>query len=224
MTESLMQNVIQILLLLFVGISGALFISIYFLNHYDPYYVRLRKIVFREDRKTLFKDNAVESAHEMANQRRESIRSLLIENSNQRFLPFEFLELPPQFEPLPSRSFEGNEPDAIAQMIRLNWQLDHDELLLAERVVDAVFYLVRREQVSSSRLAFTYKRFPIIKLEPVNQIPTMMFPWRVVIETNQQEFFQGALVKLRDWFSIGIEFAPESTVQFEGRCIEGYGM
>lgn len=169
-----------------------------------------------------------------AQERREAIQELSrrSENVPSRFLVgYEFLETPPEFPRLGVTEFDRESPDAIAQAVRLRWQLESDELLLADRVVDAVVALRRTGQPAfpsafEEPFFFGYSEiYPSVKLlHEAKLLETGRFPWSVLIETQFASWYSARLGKFADWFGIGIQFGPPSRVVLQGKCEIGSGM
>ena len=152
------------------------------------------------------------------------------DNPLSRFLMgYEFLEAPPEFERARANEFPLNSPDAIGQAVRLQWQLESDEFLLADRVVDAVVSLRRNSKPSFTGESFIFdtesEGYPSIKLLPEPElIESPFFPWFVQIETKFPQWYVSQLRPIADWLGIGVRFAPPSRVVLQGKCKVGSGM
>ena len=122
--------------------------------------------------------------------------------------------------------------EAVSQTVRFRWQILHDELLLADRLIDLLVGLSRYQK--SNVLPFSVevfaklRQFPNVRIERVENIeeksPFRSFPWVVVIETNQPEVFHSALKPFASWLGIGIDLAPGRKFTFAGKCQLGTGM
>ena len=84
----------------------------------------------------------VEEARGRAEERRMQIQEVLAGLEPFQMYEREFLEVPPDRPRPETRGLRITE--ACSQMARLEWQLQADELLLAERVVDAIEVLFGR--------------------------------------------------------------------------------
>jgi hypothetical protein len=96
-----------------------------------------------------------------------------------------------------------------AQTARLRWQLKFDELLLAERVLDALVVFQR----------LNFFPLPVVHIFPASSA----FPWKVVLETDFPEEFQNWLTSLRDWLAIRVDVRPARQVRPLGHCVEPFG-
>lgn len=170
-----------------------------------------------------------------AQERRAAILELSrrSENPLSRFLVgYEFLESPPDFRDMRVNEFGLESPDAIAQAVRLRWELESDELLLADRVVDAVVALARTGgppfPFEERSFVFPYpyfERYPSVKLIHEEKVlGTELFPWSVIIETHFPQSYSEGLRPIADWLGIGIRFRPPSRVVLQGKCEIGSGM
>jgi hypothetical protein len=159
-------------------------------------------------------------AKERANERRQSIRSTLSDIGDSRFLRREFIEIPPSFPIVERRALADNVPEAIGQTVRLRWQLDTDELLLIERVVDAIVLLKRTE-----RNLFA-DEIPLIRLAPLRKslVRKDYFPWKVVVETDHPMIYERFLYDIQDWLGIGVDTAPRRKIKPLGICQMPNGM
>jgi hypothetical protein len=162
-----------------------------------------------------------ETAVRHAEQRRRRLRAQLAEVGAEGVLRREFLEIPPGMENVRTRTFADNLPEALGQMARLRWQLEADELLLAERLVDAIV-LLRRQ--GARYPPPTTESYPLVKLEPLGAAGRDdLFPWKAVIETDEQEFYVQTLKPLQEWLGLGVDFAPRRSVKLFRQCIEPGG-
>lgn len=153
-------------------------------------------------------------ARERANDRRQTIRRSLLDIGDARFLSREFIETPPNSPSIEPRSLLDNVREAIGQIVRLRWQLEDDELLLIERVVDAIMLLKRQEKELFAG------ELPLIRLEPMEKrlVRQGYFPWKVVVETNQPAIYKNFLYEIHDWLGIGIDVAPRRKITQFGLC------
>jgi hypothetical protein len=107
-----------------------------------------------------------------------------------------------------------NIPEAIGQTVRLRWQLELDELLLIDRVVDAILLLKRHEKDLFAN------EVPLIRLERLRKslVRRGYFPWKVVVETDQPTIYKRFLFGIHDWLGIGIDTAPKRKITQFGFC------
>jgi len=111
--------------------------------------------------------------------------------------------------PVAEKRVLENPAQRWAQMVLLRWQLQFDELLLAERLLDALVVLNRLRGVV---------------LPAVHIFPTASdFRWKVVIETDLPEQYEYWLFGLRDWLGIRVDVAPARLIRALGHCIEPLG-
>jgi hypothetical protein len=98
----------------------------------------------------------------------------------------------------------------VAQRARLSSRLDFDELLLAERVIDALIVFQRRY----------LDRTP---LPAVHVFPDPSdFGWKIVLETDFPEKYKEYLLSLRDWIAIRVDIAPAKPIKPLGHCAEPF--
>src|SRR5260370_4426100 len=102
----------------------------------------LRRLIQKERRKQLIEPPEFERAKEQGETRRDAILRELRRNelSSQfspdqplRYLPHEFIENPPDRNPVSNPRFFESEAEAIGQIVRLYWQLNATELRLRKR-------------------------------------------------------------------------------------------
>jgi hypothetical protein len=175
---------------------------------------RNRKRIFRgEQSKKYFLRGRESILREMAEGRRRRIREFL---DNENINRYEFIETPPNYDSLPTRYFELKE-DEIAQRIRLEWQLQNDYLLIAERIVDAVLFFSR---LNNSSKTLRTEGLPTIKIKLNNKAPGWKKNSRyiAVVETSYIEYYRDLFAELEKWFGIPIKFEPESEVKLLGQC------
>jgi len=163
-----------------------------------------------------------------ADERRVNLRAALADVGDAGYLRSEFLEIPPQIRGV-ERAFLDNTPsEAFGQMARLRWQLGADELLLIERLVDAIVVLKRREAALRVNNTETVSAddYPLVKLEPLGEGAEAQgkFPWKAVIETSDPDYFRRTLTPLNEWLGIGVDLAPRQKIKLTGRCQVGDGM
>jgi hypothetical protein len=169
-------------------------------------------------RKPLLPNVKYDTALQSANERREQLQKTLADQGDATFLRQEFLEIPPTFEFVEPRSFADILPEAYAQTVRLKWQLSSNELLLLERLIDAVVVLKRSK--ARPPLQENYEEPLSIKIEYLGRSfrERGFFPWRAVIETDNPEFYREAFHSLSDWLGIGVDLAPTQKVLLFGQC------
>lgn len=122
-------------------------------------------------------------------------------------LRLEIIEAPPGFN-VERRFLEHAE--VAAQRARLNSQFDFDELLLAERVIDALI-VFQRHYLDRTPL-------PAVHVFP----DSSDFGWKIVLETDFPEKYKEYLLSLHDWFAIRIDVAPAKQIKPFGRCAEPF--
>jgi len=173
-----------------------------------------------------------ELSRRRAQERRAAILELSSRSQNpqSRFLVgYEFLEIPPEFRPTRVNQFGLGSPDAIAQAVRLRWQLESDELLLADRVVDAIVAISRTEGppfIYGEHFFDRYpENYPLVKLIHEDKLlRTEFFPWSVLIETHYPRWYSERLTRIADWLGIAVQFRPPTRVVLQGKCEVGSGM
>ncbi len=167
-----------------------------------------------------------------AQERRKVIQELSrpSETWRSRFLiSYEFLEQPPESLKTNINEFSIESADAIAQAVRLDWQIKSDELLLAERVVDAIITLRRtlltQEDWGDEPLfSGEFETYPTVKLIYEQHLEEFgLFPWTVLIETQFASFYSRRLRNFGDWLGIGIRFGRPSRAHMYGKCKMGSG-
>lgn len=190
-----------------------------------PFFCHQFQFCRKGKRVTLFEDTLTIKAETKA-----IIRSKIIDGFFERrqrasneHRELEFIEIPPTIKDSDreklSIKYLTNRKDIASQIARLKWQKGKYELLLLERVVDAALCYYRLEIFKSD--SNKYMRFPSIKLIPIKRKSNEYIPWRVVVETNDIEFYVHAFKDLVDWFGIGVEFASEKSTKYYGKCKHG---
>lgn len=139
-------------------------------------------------------------------------------------LPFALRETPPESSRPGRRELE--EVAAAAQMSWLSWQMHSEELLLAERVVDTVLGV--HEEMGGRQLDAHFARVHVPLIRLTGPDPALvrkgLFPWKVIIETDNPAAYVGQLRRHSQWLAIGIDFAPARRVSRLGLCQRGIGI
>jgi hypothetical protein len=190
-----------------------------------PYRHPLLNLLGLNNRRALLPDVKYETAIKIADERRVQLQRILTEIGDAGFVRQEFLEAPPKFELAETRSLADTPPEAYAQTVRLRWQLKADELLLLERVIDAIVTFKRlKSPVSTQREQFD--EYLCVKVEHLGRVSRErgLFPWRVIIETDNPTFYKEVFHSLSDWVGIGIDLAPANKVELFGQCQIPEGM
>lgn len=161
-----------------------------------------------------------------ANERRRRLTEALREAGPDGVLRREFLEIPPEMDGIEQRSLANYREEASAQMARLHWQMGADERLLIERLVDAV--VIFQRQAGSVRWSNIPRAFaaedPLIRLHWDKSLERkQLFPWIAIIETEAAQDYMRVLGPIRDWFAIGVKFAPKSRPRLLAKCQEANG-
>jgi hypothetical protein len=169
---------------------------------------------------------SIELAVARASERRRRVTEALAEAGPDGVLRREFLEIPPQMDGLERRFLADYREEASAQMARLRWQMRADERLLIERLVDAIVIFQRQARSapwSNIPLAFAVED-PLIRLHCDKSLERKgLFPWKAIIETEAPQVYMRVLAPIRDWFAIGVEFAPKSFPRLLAKCEEANG-
>jgi hypothetical protein len=214
-----------IIFILFGIGSSFLFFTIY-INFYDPYYKVLRKKLFKGKRKVLFSGTSIDRIEEMAADRSEKIYAFLDQGSpynlSEGAYPYErrprlpFIELIDGTDYRELFNIGGPRANYSAQIVSLNFELKSFELLLANRLVDALVNIYNRPELRRNS-SFD---FPVVKIEPYKRISgsRYSFPWVVVLETEFPEFWSKILLPLEEWIAIRVEIAAPIAVTSFARC------
>jgi hypothetical protein len=213
----------ELLLAALGGAAGTLLLLYVFRRLWDEWGRDLDAIVSGRDRVEFLPSPIQAIARLRAAERRRNIE-VAMEEAGAGF-PFRregsqplrtaFLEVPPNFERTEVRYVDDNFGEPLAQMVRLAWQFDFDQLLLAERVVDAVSLIRRRARLDDVA--------PVIKLSAHNGALERQgrFPWKVILETDHPQFYMEELRGIADWLGIGIDVAPGRRLRYLSRCTKG---
>jgi hypothetical protein len=194
----------------FIVIVCAFILSIIYVNLTDPFYKSYRKRRQKKDRTILFKGLSTNQIEKMASERRERILEFL-DNPNYGFTGGIFIENPPGLSGENNYQYREDRQFAGHRAVLYN-QIKNDELLLAERVVDTLLYFFTQFFGPTVK---SFSNFPSVKVEHRRALP---FPWTVIIETNQRQFWEDTLKPLEEWLAIRIEFADVVAVYQFGRC------
>ena len=145
--------------------------------------------------------------------------------SHLRTLPRPFLEIPPNLPAeLPSREF--GRAEALGELVRLQWQLHDDALLLGERLVDAL--VIFQESAGPGWVPSARSPLPLVRLEyePLWRLQRR-FPWKAVLEIEEEELRKSnvaiQLRELREWLGIGVVAQRPVRVVHFGQCRVGQG-
>jgi hypothetical protein len=135
-------------------------------------------------------------------------------------VPFiEVIELPPNSGEIALDGLTAGE--AVGQAVTLRWQLNDDAFLLLGRVVDALTVVARRLEIEPWRLASNVK---LARFKPAKTFfgftlySQRVFPYMVLIDTNDEQTIRKEISHLGSWFGIGVavQRAPQTT-EF-GQC------
>lgn len=178
-----------------------------------------RYVTAKRRTKTLFRAN-ISDANRAAKERLHFLKEKLGEST---FYTFEqILELPPGLDETVICSEELSPQDAIAQMVRLRWQLQEDLYLIFGRLQDTLVALLRREgymPITVDKKFIENNIFDIsLRRLPHNEISSEIFPWTIIVGTNKPKFITDKLMSLREWIGIGIEIAKPLRVKRLGFC------
>lgn len=163
-------------------------------------------------RKTILPHVEYKTALKRAGERRKQIEQELESPSS---ADREFLHVPEDLSP--ERKYLGNFPNnVIGQTTRLKWQLAADELLLLERVVDTVVAYKRSKEPGFAQFSGEH----IFKLEFLGKRfqKKGLFPWQVVIETDQPQTYLEALGNRKDWMGISVALASPNHLYDHASC------
>lgn len=174
-----------------------------------PINVLLLKVFFRPVPRPLIPSAGAEQCRTRAEERRRFIREQLERYPEGGPLE-EILEIPPGLSNDIERRVVEDPFQRLAQRVRLEWQLQSDELLLAERLLDALVVLGK----------FKGLALPAVHIFPS---PSDEFPWKVVIETDLPEQYEDWLPTLREWLAVRVDVAPAKLIRALGHCIEPLG-
>jgi hypothetical protein len=178
---------------------------------------RLLSFLRLNNGKPFLPDVKYEKAVERANERRAEVERALAEVGDLGFLRREFLEIPPQIQGIETRSLADTRSEAFGQMVRLKWQLAADELLLLERVVDAIIAIKRSKTPDSIDHS---NEGLLVKVEFLGKSirERDLFPWKITIETDKPWFYEETLRPLKDWLGIRVDLAPAHEIKLFGQC------
>lgn len=169
-----------------------------------------------------------EESSRRAEERRANLRAALADIGDAGYLRREFLEVPPEAGGVERRFLDDTPTEAFGQMARLRWQLGSEELLLIERLVDAIVVFKRQDAALKQEQTKTASAedYPLVKLEPLDEKAEAngLFPWKAVIETSDPEYFRKRLAPLQGWLGIGVDLAPRREINLTGRCTVGGGL
>jgi hypothetical protein len=169
-------------------------------------------IVFRR-KKTILGDATYSSVQRAADERRNKIRTFLDRSEGGTSFS-RFIELPEdrdnenfgiRYSQLESIS------ERVAQKIKLEWQLQNDAYLLAERLVDLLIYynsaLSQSVRDPYYYLSFLRSNVPVIKLRRNYVKNDKYFPWKIVISAPMDYWgeVEHFLFRFRNWLPIKIE-------------------
>lgn len=135
-------------------------------------------------------------------------------------LPFRFIELPDgdyQRQELSADEFEGR-----AEVVRLRHELRHPELLLAGRVVDFLQLEGQPRELKNSWRA-DRQDIPVVQVVREKSAKRGIFPWKVIVRTDDPARYQRAAEEAGDRIGIGIDFAPAVQTRLLGHCQAGNG-
>lgn len=167
-----------------------------------------RRPGFKRRVKPLFRVDAIR-AEKAVEQRRNFLARALREAT--RAKSREILEIPPGFD----KQFVSSEPlsalDDLAQSVRLSLQEASDQYLLFGRVLDALVAVLRRAgELSLSPDQRFVKGGTLdvsLRLLEPKEAPPEIFPWVVVVGTDQPELMRESLLTIKEWLGIGIDIA-----------------
>jgi hypothetical protein len=145
------------------------------------------------------------------------------------------LELPDGLSPNVEAEEEVPRYEAAARQVMLEWQLSAPQLLLLSRVCDTVDVVVRRlespavppgsppEETSDSRQLHL---MVALRLVPgtARRLAPDLFPWRVIVETDDPVTLSGALRQYADWYGIGVHVTKGKPIKRRGGCVHAGGM
>lgn len=170
-----------------------------------------------------------------AQERREAIQAFLRQRdvSMDDAVPLreEFLERRGTLADAPTTSFQDDGASGLWHAVRLRWQIEKPERLLAERVVDVITLLSHSADPANRRSGEYY----VVRLTPLPRAlrrRRSLFPWRVVIESDENSTIlrdlRDALERdreLREWLGIGIDWRYGQPLRLYGygHCQVGQG-
>lgn len=109
-----------------------------------------------------------------------------------------------------TRSEFSSQSSQTANLVKLKWQSNATELLLAERLMDSILSLYEYQDNNC-------REFSGVRLE-YDHYRKHTFPWVAVIQTNRPEVFKDILADLKEWLAIGIRFEPAVSFEQYGQC------
>jgi hypothetical protein len=165
--------------------------------------------------KNIIPPSSLKHARFCAQQRREWLLSQLAEYDNEP--PRRVIEeTPPDMKPIEHPNISDYREECLGQFVRLRWQLNSDVFILLERVTDAVLQIF---DTKHNELLITVKIEPLRKFMGTRDL----FPWRVVVYSNEIERIIEGLTPLADWLGVGVdvEYTTVSELLHLGRCSSG---
>lgn len=193
----------------------------------------IRAALGGEERTELIPPPSIEFAEESAARRTERIEAFFSRGRTfdsrglEEYAPSNFFF---EYDRPSSRTDEriDNRYEFLAQAERLRWQMRSVERLLGDRVMDLIISRLSTVGLSSNYPGkwkeSNHFELPVVQLIHDPRIGPGLFPWKVLVRSNDIRRIEEVLRSEREQLGIGVDVAPALPIVARGRCTLGQGL